>query len=187
MRQRNKGMKGFLFATFILLCIMSCNTSKQVERRLNKAYVKDMNLVAKKTAEWFPCETKRVVIDTNARREIVRIKDSLGKEIVRITDTINIVLYDTINNNQNIDRLRSTIKQANGLINILYNQLNNLPKDTIYLTDKAELTSLKYQLEGLNKDNNLYRGRERSALLWIIALVVISSLSIILNIIKLKK
>lgn len=184
MRQLSKYTN--LILTICLIIFFSCNTTKNVERKLNKAYVKSPTAVAKKTREWFPCETKKIVIDTNARREIIRYKDSLGKEIVKVIDTINVTIYDTT---KNVVELRSALVMASQFVNRLQSKIDNLQniKDTIYLTDRAEVIGLTNELKLSNEENKSIRIKVEKGLYWIIGLLIALTISIILNILKYRK
>ena len=146
--------------------------------------MKKPNLTATKCSQWFPQKINESKIDTNSRNKVTYIIDSINREHRIVIETTKVYLQDT----NSIENLKSALVLSNKFIERLKNTIINIPivKDTIIHSDTARSNALQYSLKDCTKERELIKDKYTNLLKWIVALVIISGISIILNIIKFK-
>jgi len=146
--------------------------------------MKKPNLTATKCSQWFPQKINESKIDTNSRNKVTYIIDSINREHRIVIETTKVYLQDT----NSIENLKSALVLSNKFIERLKNTIINIPivKDTIIHSDTARSYALQYSLKDCTKERELIKDKYTNLLKWIVALVIISGISIILNIIKFK-
>jgi hypothetical protein len=120
----------------IILLLSSCYSQKLAEKSINKAKINYPDLVAKKSSEWFPCDT---IVKKDSTEYIKWIKK---------IDTLNQIQLDTI-----IDTLVK-FKESQKLVFKYRTLLKTLPviHDTIKLKNTAKESYLIGQFESKNKE-----------------------------------
>lgn len=174
-----------LLVFFILFFLVSCYTEKKATKQIKKAYLEHENVVAKKCAEWFPCITEVISIDTTNK-----LNDSISIKIVNIRDTIKYVLSDSSISKTKFDVLRSKLQQSDSMIALLHKLLKEKPTtiiQTIKVKDSAQLQNLNLHIAQLEKDLQFYRLKNEKRSDWVVYLLIGFFISVILNILQFKK
>ena len=165
-------MRNFSILMATSLLISSCYSLRDAERDLDKAKQYYPDVVAQRTRDWFPCNTGS---DTSIRTEYDFIEIACpGVDSVTKLDTI--ILTKTKNP-------RSIFIEKQKIVGI--------PSETKYITkvvrDSAQIYSLETRVKGCAEELKHYMGkaeRRGQINLWLIILLTISML---LNVLKIRK
>jgi hypothetical protein len=175
------------YILFAIVCsvLASCYTEKKAGKQLNKAYINHPKIVAKKSADWFPCVTEQIVIDTTS----YKIDDSTYWKIIRIRDTIQYIYSDTTSliTKERYRAIANKLQEADQIINRLQSALLSKPSvitQRIPVKDSATLYLLNSRIAELSKDKDDYQKKYEQKMNWIIYLLIGLFLSIIINIIR---
>jgi uncharacterized protein YggU (UPF0235/DUF167 family) len=174
-----------------ILFLFGCYSPKKAEKDLNKAQITYPNLVAKKTSEWYPCGWAVVKMDSTERRHVQFMFDSLNREIIKITDTIEIAIKstDTINagNKELIKQLKTKLNNAKSFIAILQEKINQpipIVYKTIRIEDSAKLKLSRDQIDYLNRSLEDYRIKYENRMNWLLWLLIAFIVSMLYMILK---
>lgn len=176
---------------FFALILCSCYTPKMAERQLNKAKINHPEVVAKKASEWFPCITSGESIDSSEIKQWMHIIDSINNEIQFQIDTIEIIKRDTINQKDSIAYriIMERYKSSQNVINALKASLST-KQPVVYKTriviDSAKFESLASENIVLKEKKEQYQLKYERYLKICLWLLVLCTISVIINIIKLK-
>jgi predicted nucleic acid-binding Zn-ribbon protein len=166
----------------IILFFSSCFSEKKAERKLNKVYSYYPEVVAKKSSKLFPCINQTISIDTTDS-----VYRQIEIQIQKTTDTLKSIIsqIDTIKDESKIKFYKAKLIESyqfiEGLQQTLQRQVPYIEK-TIKVTD----TALQTEFDQINKECNDYRLRYEKLLKALIWLLVALSVSILINVIKLK-
>lgn len=187
-------MRHIIFIGLLSIIFCSCYTERKSERQLTKAQMTYPELVAKKTSQWYPCGWMVVKMDSSEKRRIEIMYDSLNREIVRITDTIEMTLHDTIHITnsqeckQRLEYLQSRLNDANVFIKSMQQKIQSVPivyRDVL-VHDSALIFQMKSELNSCNIEQKQYHSKYETWMKTSLWLIVALALSVIINIIKLK-
>lgn len=155
-----------LFYLF-LLCVLvsSCYTSHKANKQLNKAQLNYPELVAKKSSEWYPCKTGKIVSDSSEFNKWI--------EQINTIDTVYKTLADTLMISK--DCPKNILKYK-----YLLKQLPSI-HDTIIIESTAKLSDLQLQLDAKSKEVEKVKGHYITSI-W--AIVIALCLLIISMLIK---
>lgn len=175
------------YVIFAIVCsiLASCYTERKAEKQINKAYINHPKIVAKKSADWFPCVTEQIVIDTTS----YKIDDSTYWKIIRIRDTIQYIYKDTtsIITKERYKAVAAKLQEADQIINRLQSALLSKPSvitQKIPVKDSATLYLLNTRIAELSKDKDAYQKKYEQKMNWIIYLLIGLFISIIINILR---
>ena len=149
-------MKNILSCLILLLIISSCYTERKAERILDRVNSKRPDVVARKSAEWFP------VIGDTIYKEI--LNDSVRVMFLTAVDTLIVNTRDTIIQNKLI-RAKEIIRE--------YRPVEKI----VRLVDSSNSKAFRLKAEGLEK-------KVDSLNWWIIALLSILNIILLIIIIK---
>ena len=148
------------YVIFAIVCsiLVSCYTERKAEKQINKAYINHPTIVAKKTADWFPCVTEQIVIDTTS----YKIDDSTYWKIIRIRDTIQYIYSDTTSviTRERYKAVANKLQEADQIINRLQSALLSKPTiitQKIPVKDSATLYVLNSRIAELSKEKDAYQ------------------------------
>jgi hypothetical protein len=187
-------MRQTIFIAILSIIFCSCYTERKSEHQLTKAQLTYPELVAKKTSQWYPCGWMVVKMDSMEKRRIEFMYDSLNREIIRITDTIETTLHDTIHITnsqeckQRLEYLQSRLNDANIFIKSLQPKLQSVPivyRDVL-VHDSALIFQMKSDLNSCNIEQKQYHLKYDTWMKTSIWLIVALAFSIIINIIRFK-
>jgi hypothetical protein len=163
------------FTILILFFLASCYNSKKAEKEINKAQLNFPEVMAKKSAQLYPCKPVKIKSDSSKYKTII-------KKIKQI-DTAYFYAVDTF-------RKLDTVLIEKNCTKVLYKYreiLKELPAihDTTIVIDEANTTSLQYQLKQsiINADD--YKKKYTHSLwfnIWLLIAIVL-----LILVIKLKK
>lgn len=173
-----------------LFLIMGCYTSRQAEKDLDKAQIYYPNIVAQKTAKWYPCGIIATSIDSSEIIGWGKTLDSISYIIKN--DTINIVevrekdCSDSILIKKYNDRLKIAMSSSRNIISSLQKLLSNKPTitKTIYIKDSAAIFELQNQLNIARQGRDDYQKKAERGLKIIIFLIIALALSLLYNFIR---
>lgn len=149
-------MKKILSCLILFLIISSCYTERKAERILDRVNKKRPDVVARKSAEWFP------VIGDTIYKEI--LNDSVRVMFLTAVDTLIVNTRDTIIQNKLI-RAKEIIRE--------YRPVEKI----VRLVDSSNSKAFRLKAEGLEK-------KVDSLNWWIIALLSILNIILLIIIIK---
>ena len=178
---------------FSLLFILSCSP----EKKLNKLQLNHPEIVAKKTSEWYPCLPVSHTIDSSLYKKWISSIDSLNKlyseykpdSVVIIDSIIKIDSSKCIKCLKDNGILINRIQKANELIKDLNNKILNAPiiRDTIIKIDSANSKVLSSMVARLTDEANKSQKKQSNLFWFCIWLLIALGISIVLNVIQLKK
>ena len=155
---------------FFLLCVLvsSCYTNQKANKQLNKAQLNYPELVAKKSAEWYPCKTGKIISDSS---ELIR-----WIEQINTIDTVYKTLADTLIISKDCPK---------ALIKYKY-LLKKLPSihDTIIIESTAKQSALQLQLEAKTKELDKVKSHYIGSIWAIVIALVILIISMIIQFFK---
>jgi hypothetical protein len=155
---------------FFLLCVVvsSCYTILKANDQLNKAQINYPELVAKKSAEWYPCKTGKIISDSS--------------EYIRWVEQINAI--DTIYNTL-VDTLIVSKDCPKALIKYKY-LLKQLPSihDTIIIESTSKQSALQLQLDAKIKECDKVKGHYISSIWFIVVVLLLLIISILIKFFK---
>lgn len=174
----------FLFA--------GCYTQKQAQQDLEKAKLKQPEVVANFVSKNYPCDSVTIRVDTIEKVRWKIIVDSLNKKIIIKRDTLNKILNDTIFLRDNdclnkISKLKSELADSYQFIEGLQSTLNReipVVYKTLKVKDTALIQSKDYEINGLKKKYDEVNEKRISLLWWVIVLLIVSGISIIFHFIR---
>lgn len=176
---------------FFALILCSCYTPKKAEKQLNKAKINHPEIVAKKASEWFPCVTSQQSIDSSEIKKWMALIDSISNSIQLQIDTIEIIKRDTIKQKDSV-AYRKMIERYNASQNVI-NALKaslNAKQPVVYITkvviDSAKFESLRSENLVLKDRKEEYQSKYETYLKICLWLLVLCTISIIVNLIKFK-
>lgn len=155
----------------LLLLLSSCYTEKKAERNIDKAQYRFPEVVAKKSAQYYPCESQILRIDTC---ELVYYKETIDS-IDRIIEKLRI---DTFKDCKSI---RLKLVKSNQVISQLQGIIKNRPPivRTILVQDTAKLKYLYSEIEKEKVKKEEYRDKYEfnfKIILWFAIALIISIL-----------
>jgi len=154
----------------LLLCVVlsSCYSSQKANKQLNKAQLSYPELVAKKSAEWYPCKTGKIITDSSELNRWI--------EQINTIDTVYKTLADTT-------IISSDCPKA--LIKYKY-LLKKLPSihDTIIIESTAKESALQLQLDAKIKECDKVKGHYISSIWFIVVALLLLIISILIKFFK---
>lgn len=154
------------------LFLFGCYTQRKAEKQLEKAKIKYPELVAEKSAEWYPVIPIEVIRDTNAYKEWARKIDSFSQQIVTHYDTV--FTHDTI--------MKNTHKLTNEIITKYNTFIKEMPPihDTIKVLDKAKIEDLEAKIKGKEvKLTESYTLMNKTLIIGLILLLILFIIAIL--------
>lgn len=163
------------FTILFLFFLGSCYTAKKAEKEINKAQLNFPEVMAKKSAQLYPCKTTKIKSDSSKYKTVIKRIKQIDTAYFYATDTI--CKLDTVLIEKNCTKILYKYREI----------LKDLPAvhDTITVTDDAGITSLKYQLQQANINTDDYKLKYTHSL-WFNIWLLIAIVSLIL-VIKFKK
>ena len=120
-----------------LVLLSSCYTMQKANKQLNKAQLNFPELVAKKSAEWFPCKTGKISSDSSDYLQWIEQLNTI--DTIYSIDTIISTKTDTLKVVKDcpkaLVKYKQLIKQAPAI------------HDTFVIENDAKIASLTLQLE----------------------------------------
>lgn len=158
-----------------LFFLASCYNAKKAEKEINKAQLNFPELMAKKSAQLYPCKTIKVKSDSSKYKTIIKKIKQIDTAYFYSVDTI--CKLDTVLIEKNCTKVLYKYREI----------LKELPAvhDTVTIFNDAEVTSLKYQLKQATINSDDYK-RKYTNSLWFNIWLLIAIVALIL-IIKFKK
>jgi hypothetical protein len=144
-------MKIYFLAIFFLV---ACNTTRQAERQVRRAYANHPEIIAKSCSQWFPF-TETIVVDTHD----VNTFDSGRLFILSGIDTIYRYITDTIVLNK-LTRTREFVERLKPV------------ERTIYVKDSATIYINQAKAEKVGKQNDSLKWWLIGLLVFIILLLI---------------
>ena len=164
-----------LYCSFLLSALLlGCYTTQKANRQLNKAQLNFPELVAKKSAEWFPCKTGKIFSDSS---EYIRWIEQFNTiDTIYSFDTIISTKIDTIKLVKDcpkaLIRYKQLIKQAPAI------------HDTFIINNDAQISSLNYQIDDYRKKYEKSQGHYIISVWFIVISLIILILSMLLKFFK---
>jgi len=153
-----------------LLCVLlfSCYTSQKANKQLNKAQLNYPELVAKKSAEWYPCKTGKIISDSSELNRWI--------EQINTIDTVYKTLADTLIISNDCPK---------ALIKYKY-LLKKLPSihDTIIIESTAKQSALQLQLEAKTKELDNVKSHYIGSIWTIVISLVLLIISLLIQFFK---
>ncbi|CAB5217938.1 hypothetical protein UFOVP208_30 [uncultured Caudovirales phage] len=157
-----------LYSCLLCVVLSSCYTSQKANKQLNKAQLNYPELVAKKSAEWYPCKTGKVISDSSDLNRWI--------EQINTIDTVYKTLADTV-------IISSDCPKA--LIKYKY-LLKKLPSihDTIIIESTAKESALQLQLDEKIKECDKVKSHYISSIWFIVVALLLLIISILIKFFK---
>lgn len=135
------------FTILFLFFLGSCYTAKKAEKEINKAQLNFPEVMAKKSAQLYPCKTTKIRSDSSKYKTIIKKIKQIDTAYFYAIDTI--CKLDTVLIEKNCTKVLYKYREI----------LKDLPAvhDTITVTDDAGITSLQYQLQQSNINTDDYK------------------------------
>ena len=154
----------------LLLFLTACYTSKRADKALNKAQINYPDLVAKKTALWYPCERFKGTSDSSQYNSFIKQLDSLNQLKI---DTVYATIFDTLYGTK-FDTIVK-FKKCNDLLTSYRTIYKNAPviHDTVIMVSTAD----KYTIQQLiNQREEAHKKYDNSAKLniWLLIALIVS-------------
>lgn len=154
------------FATFLgLFFLLGCYGPKQAEKALNKAQVYHPEVVAKKSALWYPCEQFKGTSDSSAY-----------KVFIKQIDTLNRLQLDTI---YKLDTLVNVklVKDCQDIVWKYRRIYTKVPviHDTVIMVSTADKYTIKY-LENEREESHKRYDRSMKLNIWLLIALIVSIL-----------
>ena len=126
----------------VLLVLSSCYTEQKATNQIIKAKEKFPKIVAKKTAEWFPCKTKLVKSDSVKYKTVIRTLKSI--DTTYLMDTL--FRLDTVLIEKNCTKVLYKYREV----------LKEVPAvhDTIIQIDSSSLFAITYERDAALLDKS---------------------------------
>lgn len=151
-----------IFSIFFLL---GCYTQKKAERSLNKAQINYPELVAEKSALWYPCERFKGTSDS-----------SQYKVFIKQIDTLNQLKLDTI---YKLDTLVNVklVKDCQEIVWKYRRIYTKVPAihDTVIMVSTADKYTIKY-LENEREESHKRYDRSTQLNIWLLIALIVSIL-----------
>jgi len=163
------------FTILFLFFLASCYNAKKAEKEINKAQLNFPEVMAKKSAQLYPCKPIKVKSDSSRYRTIIKKIKQIDTAYFYAIDTIS--KLDTILIEKNCTKVLYKYREI----------LKELPAvhDTVTVIDDAGITSLQYQLKQSTINTDDYKKKYFHSL-WFNIWLLIAIVALIL-IIKFKK
>jgi len=151
-----------IFSIFFLL---GCYTQKIAERSLNKAQINYPELVAEKSALWYPCERFKGTSDSTAY-----------KVFIKQIDTLNQLKIDTITKLDTFVNVK-LVKDCQEIVWKYRRIYTKLPAihDTVIMVSTADKYTIKY-LENDREESHKRYDRSMKLNIWLLIALIISIL-----------
>jgi hypothetical protein len=143
----------------IIFFLVACNTTRQAERQVRRAYINHPEVIAKSCGQWFPFK-ETIVIDSHDVQKF----DSGRLFILSGIDTIYRYITDTIVLNK-LTRTRQFVERLKPV------------ERTIYVKDSAAIYINQSKAEKLGKQNDELKW-------WLIGLLCLLVIILLLQILK---
>jgi hypothetical protein len=163
------------FTILILFFLASCYNSKKAEKEINKAQLNFPEVMAKKSAQLYPCKTEKIKSDSSKYKTVIKRIKQIDTAYFYAVDTI--CKLDTVLIEKNCTKVLYKYREI----------LKDLPAvhDTTIVIDEAGITSLQYQLKHSTINTDDYKKKYFNSL-WFNIWLLIAIVALIL-IIKFKK
>lgn len=163
------------FTILILFFLASCYNSKKAEKEINKAQLNFPEVMAKKSAQLYPCKPVKIKSDSSKYKTIIKRIKQIDTAYFYAVDTI--CKLDTVLIEKNCTKVLYKYREI----------LKDLPAihDTTIVIDEASTTSLQYQLKQSTINTDDYKKKYFNSL-WFNIWLLIAIVALIL-IIKFKK
>jgi PBP1b-binding outer membrane lipoprotein LpoB len=151
-----------IFSIFFLL---GCYTQKKAEKSLNKAQINYPELVAEKSALWYPCERFKGTSDSTAY-----------KVFIKQIDTLNQLKIDTITKLDTFVNVK-LVKDCQEIVWKYRRIYTKLPAihDTVIMVSTADKYTIKY-LENDREESHKRYDRSMKLNIWLLIALMISIL-----------
>jgi hypothetical protein len=165
---------------FFLLLFMGCHTAKQAEKSIDKVQAFHPEVMAKKSAQLYPCKATKKASDSSALIYWKkRVTDLEKRKIKTKIDTLmqcdTIVDIDTLVTDcpKLVTQYRELIKESPVI------------HDTFTIMDESKLTSITFQLSQQRANADEYQKKYTKSMYWIAWLLIL--IICLLLALKLKK
>lgn len=150
------------FTILFLFFLASCYNPKKAEKEINKAQLNFPEVMAKKSAQLYPCKPARTKSDSSSYKTIIKKIKQIDTAYFYAIDTI--CKLDTILIEKNCTKVLYKYREV----------LKELPAvhDTITIVDEAGMTSLQYQLKQATINTDDYKKKYTHSLWFNIWLLV---------------
>lgn len=158
---------------FIIFGLISCYGPKQAEKALNKAQIYHPEIVAKKSALWYPCSQFKGTSDSSQYKSFIKQLDSLnGLKI----DSIYFYNIDTIYHIDTVVKI-GQVKKCQDIINQYKTIYQKLPAihDTVIMVSTAEKYTIQY-LESEREQAHKRYDNSMKLNIWLLLALIVSIL-----------
>ena len=155
-----------ILTTFLIsFFLMGCYTQKKAEKSLNKAQINYPELVAEKSALWYPCERFKGTSDS-----------SQYKVFIKQIDTLNQLILDTIYKLDTLVNIK-LVKDCQEIVWKYRTIYKNLPAihDTVIMVSNADKYTIKY-LENEREESHKRYDRSMKLNIWFLIALIVSLL-----------
>lgn len=144
---------------------MGCYTQKKAEKSLNKAQINYPELVAEKSALWYPCERFKGTSDS-----------SQYKVFIKQIDTLNQLILDTIYKLDTLVNIK-LVKDCQEIVWKYRTIYKNIPAihDTVIMVSTADKYTIKY-LENEREESHKRYDRSMKLNIWFLIALIVSLL-----------
>lgn len=167
---------------FLLLFISSCYTEQKAGRNLDKIKGKFPALMADKASQWYPCDSVLVSIDSS--NYSTAPIDSIKAIIISQIDTLE--LHDTVCAGKCKPRIK-TIRET------IYKAIDKIPSSpsvivkTVRIKDSAKISMYEESIKLLRAESDKYLSKSNRYIEFCMWLLLILFVSIIINILQIKR
>lgn len=161
-----------ILTTFLLIFFLSgCYTQKKAERSLNKAQINYPEIVAKKSALWYPCERFKGTSDSSQYKSFIHQLDSLNSlkiDSIYLFDTL--VKFDTLVNIKLVKDCQEIVWKYRRI----YTKVPAI-HDTVIMVSTADKYTIKY-LENEREESHKRYDRSMKLNIWLLIALLVSIL-----------
>lgn len=173
-----------IFTSFLVVFfLMGCYTQKKAEKELNKAQINYPEIVAKKSALWYPCSQFKGTSDSSAYILFIKQIDSLNQLKI---DTVFATRFDTLYGTKFDTIVKfSALKKCQDILTRYRSIYKNVPAihDTTIVVSTADKYTIQY-LENEREEAHKKYDRSTKLNIWLLIALIVS---ILLHLLRNKK
>lgn len=151
-----------------LLFLFGCNTAKKAEKEIEKIQITHPEILAKKSAQLYPCKPIKKTSDSTALiywqkrvAELEKRRIKIKIDTLKVCDTIMDIDTFVTDCPKLVTQYRELIKQSPVI------------HDTITIVDEAKLTSISYELAQARINSDDYQKKYTKSMYWIAWLLIL--------------